>query len=49
MGALFTYFFADVDMLMVTPLLTNAETAAVGANPADGPARPGEESEGSRA
>jgi O-antigen/teichoic acid export membrane protein len=28
--ALFTYFFADVDILMVTPLLTNAETAAVG-------------------
>jgi O-antigen/teichoic acid export membrane protein len=28
--ALFTYFFADVDILMVTPLLSNAETAAVG-------------------
>jgi|SoiMethySBSTD1v2_1073268.scaffolds.fasta_scaffold03781_11 N utilization substance protein A len=28
---------------------TSPETAAVGANPADGPARPGEESEGSRA
>jgi hypothetical protein len=28
--ALFTYFFADVDILIVTPLLTSAETAAVG-------------------
>jgi len=28
--ALFTYFFADVDILMVTPLLPSAETAAVG-------------------
>jgi O-antigen/teichoic acid export membrane protein len=28
--ALFTYFFADVDILMVTPLLSGAETAAVG-------------------
>jgi O-antigen/teichoic acid export membrane protein len=28
--ALFTYFFADVDILIVTPLLTSAETAAIG-------------------
>jgi O-antigen/teichoic acid export membrane protein len=28
--ALFTYFFADVDILMVTPLLSSAETAAIG-------------------
>jgi O-antigen/teichoic acid export membrane protein len=28
--ALFTYFFADVDILMVTPLLASADTAIVG-------------------
>jgi O-antigen/teichoic acid export membrane protein len=28
--ALFTYFFADVDILIVTPLLSSADTAAVG-------------------
>jgi hypothetical protein len=28
--ALFTYFFADVDILLVTPLLSRAETAAIG-------------------
>ena len=28
--ALFTYFFADVDILLVTPLLSNADTAIVG-------------------
>src|SRR3990170_3314523 len=28
--ALFTYFFADVDILMVTPLLASAETASIG-------------------
>lgn len=28
--ALFTYFFADVDILIVTPLLSHAETAIVG-------------------
>jgi len=28
--ALFTYFFADVDILMVTPLLSSADTAAIG-------------------
>lgn len=28
--ALFTYFFADVDILIVTPLLTSADTAAIG-------------------
>ncbi len=28
--ALFTYFFADVDILLVTPLLSSADTAAVG-------------------
>jgi O-antigen/teichoic acid export membrane protein len=28
--ALFTFFFADVDILMVTPLLANADTAIVG-------------------
>jgi O-antigen/teichoic acid export membrane protein len=28
--ALFTYFFADVDILLVTPLLPSAETAIVG-------------------
>ena len=28
--ALFTYFFADVDILLVTPLLTSAETAIIG-------------------
>ncbi len=28
--ALFTYFFADVDILLVTPLLTSAETAVIG-------------------
>ncbi len=28
--ALFTYFFADVDILIVTPLLSSADTAAIG-------------------
>jgi O-antigen/teichoic acid export membrane protein len=28
--ALFTYFFADVDILMVTPLLSSADTATIG-------------------
>jgi O-antigen/teichoic acid export membrane protein len=28
--ALFTFFFADVDILLVTPLLTSAETAIIG-------------------
>src|SRR3990170_526440 len=28
--ALFTYFFADVDILIVTPLLSSADTAVIG-------------------